>query len=384
MSMPRMILATLLGLSFSWEMPVTVEAAAPQRTGQPYAEATLCARADVILCEDFNYPQNFSSVEKFVGNFWDTWTNPAVVKQTQEFQAGGQSRQINLATTYGKPALLPSGAQPDYAWAANWDATKGNTGHGATQGVMRNPGGSYANGMAPAKKLHFRFRLYWTPNYAWPGITPIPSRPGYSFCCNAVDNKILFVYPPECVGCTAASYDAGLYTHSGMFDGSSAFSDAASFRTGTPAVNYPWTPLGKENGAHGEYGPFASITAVDPHETPTLGKVFRFDRNRWYTVEFSYALSTQDKADGAIELWVDGVKVYDLGGLLTCGSAQSGDCSGIGAINLLAYHNMLDGTAWNGQQVVDDLVIATSYIGPSTTGSTSTPPPPAPTNLQVH
>ncbi|HTU03144.1 MAG TPA: hypothetical protein VMG58_15045, partial [Candidatus Sulfotelmatobacter sp.] len=35
-------------------------AVAPTRAGQPYAEAALCARADVILCEDFDYPGNFS------------------------------------------------------------------------------------------------------------------------------------------------------------------------------------------------------------------------------------------------------------------------------------------------------------------------------------
>jgi hypothetical protein len=120
----------------------------------------------------------------------------------------------------------------------------------------------------------------------------------------------------------------------------------------------------------------------DPHDTPRQGKIFRLDTNRWYTFELRYKLSSSRGVnDGGIEVWVDGTKVYSAFDLETCGSGV-GDCSGLGAIYLGAYHNGSDRTVWNGQQVIDNLVIAKSYIGPPG-GGTSTPPPPATATLTV-
>ena len=49
-------------------------AAAPLRANQPYAEATKCADPNVILCEDFDYPQ-----DHVCGSTSYQWLNPALI-----------------------------------------------------------------------------------------------------------------------------------------------------------------------------------------------------------------------------------------------------------------------------------------------------------------
>jgi len=90
-------------------------------------------------------------------------------------------------------------------------------------------------------------------------------------------------------------------------------------------------------------------------------------------------------ANGTIEAWVDGVKIYSASDLPTCGGSPTSEvCGGLGSVDIVAYHNGADTTSWNGQQVIDNLVIATSYIGPPAGGGGSgdTTPPAAPQNLR--
>ena len=124
---------------------------------------------------------------------------------------------------------------------------------------------------------------------------------------------------------------------------------------------------------HYEYAPYQSLTLRNPGDTPILGRIFRFDTNRWYTLEYRYKLSSSAGTnDGIVEVWVDGSKVYSANDLITCGDGL-GDCSGIGAINVDAYHNSNDPTVWNGQQIIDNLIISRSYIGvPFTSPPTTT------------
>ena len=100
--------------------------------------------------------------------------------------------------------------------------------------------------------------------------------------------------------------------------------------------------------------------------------------------------STENAKNGAIEAWVDRTKVYSASDLATCGSGfpanyPGNDCTGLGQIYIGAYHNGIDQTVWNGQQVIDNLVIATSYIGPPSGGGRSgdTTAPAAPKNLRT-
>ena len=49
----------------------------------------------------------------------------------------------------------------------------------------------------------------------------------------------------------------------------------------------------------------------------------------------------------------------------------------------MAYHHASDVTVWNGQQVIDNLLISRAYIGPPTSGPPDTQAPTIPTNVQA-
>ncbi len=367
-ALPLVILVMMLAAL----LPAAAAAQAPARSGQPYAEAALCSRPDVIFCEDFNYPGNFN-----VSGSTVTWQNPGLTTKSFGYLGGVAGRRINPVSQYpAQPAGSPAGGS---VWVANWDPTKGATGDGNTWGMLRQPGGRYANGSEPARDVYIRFQYYVTANYAWPGD---PRRDTYNYGSASfpIDNKILFIYPPEGVSNpTGAAYDAGFMTNASVYDPitASRFADALVVRVGDTSDGYKFFPLDVHcsyNPQHLEYGPFQSLALRNPHDTPRLGKIFRLDTNRWYTLEMRYRLSSSRGAnDGAIEVWVDGTKVYSAFDLATCGNGV-GDCSGLGAIYLGAYHNGSDRTAWNGQQVIDNLVISRSYIGPPGGGGGSTPP----------
>lgn len=366
LSVSTLLLATLLPYA-------AVQAAAPLRSGQPYAEAELCARPGIIFCEDFNYPNNFY-FSGTVTNNNHRWINPGWAQESTDF-VGAYGRQINPASQYtAKPngiGALLSGSQPDHVWVANWDSSKGQKGAGNSYGKLRLPGSNYVNGLPPAKDFYVRFQIYWTANYAWPGD---PKNDKYGWNQDpCIDNKILFIYPPEGLeNPTNASYDAGPYTSCKTYDpiSNANFSDALAFRVGTNSDNYKQFPMdsaARSNPQHMEYAPFQSLTLRNPNDTPIFGRIFRFNTNKWYTLEFRYKLSDSGVKNGTIEAWIDGTKIYSASDLETCRSASPyGDCSGLGAFILTAYHNSIDKTQWNGQQVIDNLVISTSYIGPPT------------------
>ena len=376
---PRSSLAAFILLGLILLFAPLVWATAPVRSGQPYAEANLCARVDVILCEDFNYPQNLTSSGD-PGP--ENWINPGLAQGNFGIAYGASSRSIEPATTLTeKPqGAMPSGSQADYVWSATG-------GPGSTWGYLRKSGGNYANGMPPAKDLYIRFQIFWTSDWAWPGD---PKTDKYNWGSSpCYDNKILFLYPPEGVdNPTSSAYDAGAYTSCGTYDpvSNARFSDALELRVGDAGENYRQFPLCSmctATNQHNEYAPFASLVTRNPGQAPTLGKSFRFNTGRWYTLEFRYKLSSSSGVhDGTIEAWIDGTKVYSASDLPTCGGGL-GDCSGIGAIYIGAYHNGADATRWSGSQVIDNLVIATSYIGPPAVGSggADTQAPSVPTGL---
>jgi hypothetical protein len=227
-----------------------------------------------------------------------------------------------------------------------------------------------------------------TPNYTWPGDPKIDK---YNYGSNGqcFDNKIFYAFPPEGVdNPTNSRYSAGFTTQCGVYDSTtiSRFSDALVVRYGDTGDNYPWFPICAVctfKPKHNEYAPYQSLTLRNPGDVPVFGKIFRLNTGRWYTLEYRYKLSSAPGVnDGIVEVWVDGNKVYSASDLPTCGSGL-GDCSGIGAINIVAYHNSLDPTVWNGQQIIDNLVISRAYIGPPDSSTTASNSPGAPSNLTV-
>jgi hypothetical protein len=372
---------------FAPEFPA--QAAAPARSGQPYAESICNTDPNILFCEDFNYPQNFVCTLP-VGLLNHRWINPGWAQESTDFVYCG-GRQINPSTNYpAKPqGAMAGSAGGDYVWTANWDPTKGTVGSSASYGKLRLPGGNYVNGLSPATDIYIRFQIYFTSNWAWPGD---PKTDKYAFSSgNCIDNKFLFIYPPEGLDQpTNASYDAGPYTNCMTYDpvNNAKFGDALAFRVGTNSDNYKQFPLCtvcSSHPAHNEYAPYQSLTFRNPHDQTIFGRVFRFDTNRWYSLEFRYKFGSSSGAqDGTIEAWIDGTKIYSGNDLETCtASPPYGDCSGVGAMILMAYHNAMDPTAWNGQQVIDNLIVSKSYIGPP--GGAVTPPasPTAPTGLSV-
>jgi hypothetical protein len=394
------ILLSGLGVSLSLPFGSLVGglawAQAPLRANQPYAEAAKCADPNVIFCEDFNYPGNFSFVPTAGTSYGTaTWINPASVLQSSDFTYGAEGRRINPASSYSaKPGgNLASGNQTDHVWVANWDSTKGSVGNATSWAILRNAGGNYVNGQAPLTDFYIRFQFYVTQNYVFPG-EPKPDPYNFGTPWPVVDNKILFFYP---VGGqtspTGASYDAGFVnTMSYVGSQNARYTDSLLVRVGNASDNYKMFPncwYCSSNPTHTEYT-FQNPTVLsNPHDTPVAwngssGKLFRFDRNKWYTLEMRYKLSNPSGAkNGVVEVWVDGTKIYSASDLETCAQAEVGDCSGLGAIDIVAYHNGADKTVWNGQQVIDNLIVSRSYIGPPDGGSVAVNPPATPGGLVV-
>ncbi len=336
---------------------------APERDGRPYAEAALCAREDVILCEDFDHPEHFEAALSAPGAYRTVWRNPGLASGTFEVVRGVEGRRISPAARFpAKPG--PAGG---FVWVANWDPGRGPTGNASTWGLLRRPGRGYANGLPPATDVHIRFQYYVTPDYAWPG-DPKTDRYAFGVPWPVIDNKILYLFPPEgWERPTGAAYDAGLLTLPVYEPRTGArFSDTLVVRYGDTGDSFKYFPQCQQCKLHPRHDgyTFQSLALRNPGDAPAFGKLFRFDAGRWYTLELRYKLSSERNVrDGVVEVWVDGSKVYAADDLATCGNGE-GDCSGIGAINLVAYHNGADTTRWRGQQVLDNLVVATRYIGP--------------------
>jgi hypothetical protein len=168
------------------------------------------------------------------------------------------------------------------------------------------------------------------------------------------------------------------------------WADALGFRIGAAASQFPFFPLDAQHGIGMNYGPFPCKTNAasclrNPNQTPTFGRVFRFNVARWYTLEFYYQLSSPaGSSNGILRAWIDGTQIYEYTGALTCNSGQQyGNCSGIGAILISDYHNNQEVTNLNGQTLYDNLVISRAGpIGVPGGGGGPTPPA-APTNLRI-
>ena len=387
-----------------------VDAAAPQRTAawaaskglstgaQPYAEATLCSTATVILCEDFNYSEDITFDGAGLHNCCHYY-NPGVAVDAYGFKKW-DSLFVKPLTDYSANKTggsMPSGSRLDHVWVGNWDASKGPQGGGNLWATVRQPGQNYPSGHTPAqaRDLYYRFQIYFTPNFQWPGDPKLGTYQ-YSGTSQCYDTKILYVYPPGSEdNPTGAHYDAGAHTQCATWDQSTntRFADMLAFRYGNTSGSYKYFPLCSGCSPYNNYqnyGPFQSLTLRNPHDRPLFKRAFRFDTGKWYTLEFRYKISSGDNvADGAIEAWIDGTKIYSELNLETCGSGQVGICDPLGELYLGAYHNGNDGpplnNPWNGQMVIDNLVISTSYIGPPAggQGGGDTTPPAAPTGLLV-
>ena len=133
----------------------------------------------------------------------------------------------------------------------------------------------------------------------------------------------------------SANIDAGMIFGNGVFCPTLGinFNDALSFRVGSNSGNFKIYPADTNADGYAEHPEYClgegygnsspSVSETDPPEdTPHPGTLFRFQKSKWYTVEFRYKLSSPGVSNGTIEAWVDGVKVYSDSDLETCGSGD--------------------------------------------------------------
>ena len=263
-----------------------VDAAAPQRTAawaaskglstgaQPYAEATLCSTATVILCEDFNYSEDITFDGAGLHNCCHYY-NPGVAVDAYGFKKW-DSLFVKPLTDYSANKTggsMPSGSQLDHVWVGNWDASKGPQGGGNLWATVRQPGQNYPSGHTPAqaRDLYYRFQIYFTPNFQWPGDPKLGTYQ-YSGTSQCYDTKILYMYPPGSEdNPTGAHYDAGAHTQCATWDQSTntRFADMLAFRYGNTSGSYKYFPLCSGCSPYNNYqnyGPFQSLTLRNPHD----------------------------------------------------------------------------------------------------------------------
>lgn len=379
-------------------------AAAPQRASQPYAEVRCNTDPNIIFCEDFNYPQNFSCVSQGIGSGGSnmTWINPGLTTsgQVMGFQYCNAADFPSITSLSGvppQPAGSPSGGGVYRARMAQGAASASYDGCilGDCDRNTADTPQTYPNGSAATNDLYFRFQMYNSdnPDWYWPS-------PSYG-----LDNKVLFLYTNKYTSKTDANVDAGLYFNSSgrCNPGGASYNDALSFRVGSNSGSYKWYPAHLSAGTHLEYcsgtgapngtagdGTVTVSGSYPPSGNPDPGTLFRMKTGRWYTVEFRYKLSSPGVKNGTIEAWVDGVKVYGDNDLETCGNygANEGSCYAIHEIffegswfNPL-YGDVAAAQARGGYRLIDNFIISKSYIGPPGGNGDSTPPA-VPGGIQV-
>jgi hypothetical protein len=388
-----------------------VYAAAPLRTNQPYAESICNTDPDVIFCEDFNYPQNFfCSMPVGVGNHF--WHNPGFAVEATDWVYNCQGRRINPASggsSYGytyptKPQGMmhsvacsggPTTSGCDQVWVGNWDSAQGEAAAASSPGRLRKVGGNYVNGSPPATDFYVRFQIYFTPNFVWAGDPKVDKYNYANYPCR--DTKLFFFGGVNFIdNPTSASMDAGAMTGCGVWEPqtNARYADALVFRIGDAGDAYRSFPLCSQcsvQNPHYEYGPFQcnQNTAAcwrNPNDAKTLGRIWRFNTGQWYTLEFHYVIRGSGTHNGTVEAWIDGTKIYSANDLMTCQANSYDDCSGLGSFFVLSYHSEPGTQPWNGQQIMDNLIISRKYIGPPPGGGSNPPnsQPGVPGAVQVH
>lgn len=370
-------LSVVCSLHLNIGIATDTHAAAPQRNGQPYAEAKCNTDPNIIFCEDFDYPQNFicAGGTGSQGNN-QTWVNPGLSN------GGPFANQYCSSADFPNVAAAGLPTAPGVSGGVYRADMKKGAASASYDGCIlgdcdRNTGDTpqtYKNGSTATKVLYFRFQIFNSSNWYWPS-------PSYG-----LDNKVLFLYTNRYVSKSDANVDAGLYFNaSGRCNGSpQAYPDALSFRVGSNSESYKWFPAHLSKGTHLEYCPAAPLGTITP------GKLARIDKGRWYTIEFKYALSDPGVKNGSITAWIDGVQVYDANDLETCGNfgASNGDCYAIHEIffegswfNPL-YGDLAAAQAAGGFRLIDNFIISKSYIGVPNS-STDTTPPNVPAGIHV-
>lgn len=394
--------------------------------GLAYAEPDVCAQSFIIMCEDFNGGGTFfpvtlnSETPKCLNDCLAAWYNPAQTGIGNGLVStyGVGNRYINAVSTY--PALtsttLPSGGN-DYVHVINHDSTLGRTnGYGALWMYLRDvvdhsPGGGAAgvlstmqSGHTNITEFHVRFQIYFTDTTAGDHATFVPDGfPKSDTYANATSgcygHKIAFHYTPGGSFEPAGSgTDGGLGSDCGLYDNNTSGAHPSGARYGNALqlfpcggpCNYEQWPLGffnDDNRTYMSYGGYQSTNLTTrPNDPLTVGRIWRWSTGQKYTFEYHLKWSNpQGASNGVAEVWVNGTKIYSDSDLKNCfntgidsGNSQrvNDNCVtiGLGTLFISDYMGALDTTVRDGQQIIDNIVVAAgdNYIGVPGAASSST------------
>ncbi len=92
----------------------------------------------------------------------------------------------------------------------------------------------------------------------------------------------------------------------------------------------------------------------------TAAQAQGLERNRWYCIEQHLRLNRPGERDGLLEAWIDGLKVFTRTGIRFRDTASLG----IEKIWMNVYHGGKDPAPRDLTLYLDDVVVATRYIGP--------------------
>jgi len=354
-----MIALTLLLLAVL--APAAAAEAPPRRSGIPYAEAALCARPDVVLCEDFEDLTPESGYH-FVapGDPANRWGNPALADHDSRMKT---QRVVQSGATDRLPC---PGCPGGHTAVRNPPPPPGTPGSRSLRGdylpPFTNNSGAGGRLKTPLTDFFVRYHVFRSQagangeaaDFRWPA---------------QLDDKDLVVNPtpPGRGGPADAPYEVLTYL---TRDTTCRAGDGFAYQPGTIAlVNSAKSTVGTTT-LFGE----AVIFDNRPGGPRVVGRcppvpAARAQRGRWQSVEFHVRLNDPGKQNGQLGLWVDGARVFHVGGVVIRGDDAP-------VTDVTASFTYGDGlqclfqgslcAPWTAPfyKWLDNLVIATRPIGP--------------------
>ncbi|MFB3818170.1 MAG: polysaccharide lyase [Candidatus Methylomirabilales bacterium] len=342
-------------------VPAAGAQAPPRRSGIPYAEAALCARPDVVLCEDFE-DQTAESGYHFLGpgNPANRWANPALrdhdslLKTQVVARSGAADRLACPACPGGTTTVLNPPPVPGIPGVHSL--------RGDYLPPFANNSGAGGRLRTPLTDFYVRYHVFRSKagmngdaaDFRWP---------------SKLDDKdvILNPVPPRGGGPADAPYEVLTYL---TRDAVCKVGDSFRYQPGVIAlVNSAKSTVGSTT-LFGEQMVFdnrpGGPRVVGACPPPGAAQAAR---GRWQSVELHVKLNDPGKENGQLGLWVDGARIFHVGTVVIRGEDPA-------VTNLTASFTYGDGlqcifksdlcAAWAApfHKWLDNLVIATRPIGP--------------------
>jgi len=356
--------------------------APPRASGIPYAEAALCARADVILCEDFE-DSSAESGYHFLGpgNPENRWGNPAL------FTSDARAKTQRVVSNGAEEELACPGCPGGRTRVVNPPPPPGAPGTHSLRGdylpPFANNSGAGGQLRAPYSELYIRYQVFRSKA----GLNGEAA--DFRFPTRLDDKDfVLNPMPPDNGGPADAPYEILTYLSR---DTVCPRGDRFEYEPGALAVS------ANAKSTEGATTLFGHSLIVDNRKGGPrvigqcpVSEAGRVKLGRWQTVELHVKLNREGARDGILELWLDGVRLVGVSGVVMRGA----DASLTDITASFTYGDGLQcffhGEACQTWQApfykwFDNLVIATRPIGPPAAAEArSAPPSDVPPRPQEH